>query len=380
LSENEVESAAARLLTANASVVVKMVSKRITHKSDTGGVVLNLTWAGEARQAAIAVRTRFAAAYPDLALDGFTVQPMVRRSHARELIAGLTTDPTFGPVVVFGAGGTAVEVVDDTAVGLAPLDAVLAEDIVSRTRISRLLAAYRDVPAADQGAVTRVLIALSQLAVSVPAIRSIDINPLLASAEGVIALDARIEIDPEKLNVPAPNPSLILSPYPWSEQSSVTVGGKSFTVRPIRPADAALYPLFLERTDPEDMRRRFLSPTPTIPPPMLTRLTQLDYDRDIAFVALEQPLGELAGIVRYGADPDRRAAEYGVLVRSDLKGRGLGRLLMQKLIGYARQQGLGELFGTVLADNEPMLRLCRELGFAIEHMSGEALYRTSLRL
>lgn len=379
-SEDEVETAAVRLLTANTSVVVKMVSKRVTHKSDVGGVVLNLNWAGEARQAASAIRARFAAAYPDLALDGFTVQPMVRRPHARELIAGLTTDPTFGPVVVFGAGGTAVEVIDDTAVGLAPLDNVLAQHIIARTRVSRLLAAYRDVPAADQGAIVRALVALSHLAVSIPAIVSIDINPLLASVGGVMALDARIEIDPSKLNVPAPNPALIVGSYPAGEQSSATLDDLSLVIRPLRPADAALYPLFLQRTDPEDLRRRFLGPMPAIPQPMLARLTQLDYDRDIAFVALQQPLGELAGIVRYAADPDHRAAEYGVLVRSDLKGHGLGRLLMDKLVAYAREDGVAELFGLVMAENESMLRLCRDLGFTIERVPGEALYRTSLSL
>src|SRR5690606_24801736 len=142
--EDMVEREAARLLTQSASVVVKMLSKRVTHKSDIGGVVLNLATAAASRKAAADIRVRFSAAYPDVPLDGFTVQPMVRMKDARELIAGLTTDPMFGPVVVFGAGGTAVEVVDDTAIGIVPLDEVLANDIIDRTRVSRLLAGYRD--------------------------------------------------------------------------------------------------------------------------------------------------------------------------------------------------------------------------------------------
>jgi acetyltransferase len=258
---------------------------------------------------------------------------------------------------------------------------VLAQDIVDRTRISRVLAAYRDVPAADREAVGRTLVALSQLTIAVPAIVAVDINPLVASPEGVVALDARIEIDPGRLHDPVPNPNVVLRPYPADEESIVTAGDKHFTLRPIRPADAALYPSFLQKMDPEDMRRRFLVPMPSIPRPLLIRLTQLDYDRDIAFVALEQATGALAGIVRYSTDPDHRTAEYGVLVRSDLKGRGLGRMLMAKLIDYARREGVEELFGMVLPDNERMLRICRELGFSVaEREAGENLVRASLKL
>lgn len=381
VTEDEVESAAARLLARVPAVVVKMLSRTITHKSDVGGVVLNLTRAMDAGMAARAIRSRFAAAHDGFELDGFTVQPMVRRKHGHELLAGLTTDPVFGPVVVFGAGGTSVEVVDDTAMGLAPLDTVLADDIVARTRISRLLDGYRDVPPVDRTAISRVLASLSQLAVSVPAIVSADINPLVASADGVVALDARIEIDPTRLGVAAPNPSLILRPYPGDEESTITAAGQVYAVRPIRPADATLYPPFLGRMDPEDMRRRFLVPMPTISRPLLIRLTQLDYDRDIAFIALEPGTGALAGIVRYSTDPDHRIAEYGVLVRSDLKGRGLGRALMQRLLEYARKEGIAELFGMILPDNERMLSICRDLGFEVEErVAGENLVRASLRL
>jgi acetyltransferase len=380
-TEEEVEKVSARMLLDTPRVVVKMLSKRITHKSDIGGVALNLSRAEDARAAAQDIRSRFTAAYPDLAIDGFAVQPMVTRKHGRELIAGITTDPIFGPVVVFGAGGTSVEVVDDTAIGLVPLDTVLAGDIVARTRISRLLEGYRDVPAADRVAVLHTLVALSELAISLPGISSVDINPLVASADGVVALDARIEIDPRMIDAPAPSTRLILSPYPSGEESDVVLDGTKFTMRPIRPVDASLYPAFLQRMDPEDMRRRFLVPMPTLSKQLLVRLTQLDYDRDIAFVALDRATGELAGIVRYSADPDHRTAEYGVLVRSDLKGRGLGRALMRRLIEYARRSGIEELFGLVLPDNARMLSICRDLGFAVtERVPGENLVRATLTL
>ncbi len=380
VTEDEVGAAAAELLQTSSRVVVKMLSKRVSHKSDIGGVVLDLATPQDARAAAAAIRSRFAAAYPQVRLDGFTVQPMIKRKQSHELIAGLTTDPTFGPVVMFGAGGTAVEVVDDTAVGLVPLDIVLADDIIERTRIRHVLAGYRDVPPANRRAIGLALVALSQLAVTVPSILSIDINPLLATADGVIALDARIEIDATQRAGIRTNPRLIIRPYPAGEQSIAKLADACFTLRPIRPTDAALYTRFLQRMNPEDLRRRFLMPMTTIAPAMLVRLTQLDYDREIAFVALDDA-DELAGIVRYSADPDRRSAEYGVLVRSDLKGRGLGLVLMRRLIDYARKEGIAQLSGLVLPDNEPMLRLCRDLGFSVQGpLPDEEIVRVSLDL
>ena len=379
-TEDEVAAAAARLLTLTPGVVVKMLSRQITHKSDLGGVVLNIKTARDARFAAKSIRARVEIAYPGTTLDGFTVQPMVDTKHAHELLAGLTTDSIFGPLVVFGAGGTGVEVINDTAMGLAPLDDILANDIVEQTRINRVLRGYRDVPAANHGAIRQVLVALSELAVAFPAISSIDINPLLASAEGAVALDARIEIDLRKLGVEGPNPALLVRPYPAGEEATLELQDMRFAIRPIRPADADLYPAFLQKMHPEDMRRRFLAPITTISRPLLVRLTQLDYDRDIAFVALDQA-SQLAGIVRYSADPDHRSAEYGVLVRSDLKGRGLGIALMRRLIEYARKEGLAELYGAILPDNERMLRICRELGFSIDgRIPGEQLVRASLKL
>jgi len=246
-----------------------------------------------------------------------------------------------------------------------------AADLIDRTRVGKVLAGYRDVPPANGNAIVATLVALSQLAIDFPMITSIDINPLLADANGVIALDARIEIDPARMAVPAPNPSVSIRPYPAGQHSMLRVGELALLLRPIRPTDAALYPRFLERMDPEDLRMRFLVPTRTLTSQTLIRLTQLDYDRDMAFVALEMISGDLAGIVRYSSDPDRMRAEFGVLVRSDLKHRGLGRMMMQRLIEYARSEGVGELSGFVLRENAEMLALCRELGFEVNNLSGE---------
>ena len=361
-SEAEVREHAAELLRSHPAVVVKMLSKTTSHKSDIGGVVLDIGTPEDAMAAAAAIRQRMATAGLGQP-DGFTVQPMVKRRHAHELLVGFTTDRSFGPVVVFGSGGTSVEVVRDTASGLVPLDEVLAGDLIDSTRISRLLNGYRDRPPADRDAIIAALLSLSQLAIDHPAIVAVDINPLLANEDGVIALDARLEIAPERLDEPAPNHRLVVRPYPVGWDRRVTCGETSFDLRPIRPADAALYPDFLRRVTAEDMRLRFLVPTATLSQETIVRLSQLDYDRDIAFVALDAASGDLAAICRYAADPDHERAEFGVLVRSDLHGMGLGTTLLLQLIDYARAEGIAVLEGAILRENSSMLKLAGELGF-----------------
>ncbi|HEV7275925.1 MAG TPA: bifunctional acetate--CoA ligase family protein/GNAT family N-acetyltransferase [Devosiaceae bacterium] len=360
-----VAAAAADILSSSRQVAVKLLSRSITHKSDIGGVVLGLGSPEAAQAAAQQIHDRVAATGQEAAIDGFSVQEMVRRPRAQDLIIGVSSDPVFGPVLMFGSGGVAVEVVRDTTMELLPVDDVLAADMIDRTRVGALLAGYRDRPPADRAAIVAALKAVSQLLIDFPAITAIDINPLLADTDGVVALDARIEIDSSRLAVPGPNPAMAILPYPSGWERLLEVGGQAFRIRPIRPVDAELYPQFLKRITPEDMRRRFLIPTRNLSADLIVRLTQLDYDRDIAFIALAEPEGELAGIVRYSADPDHVRAEFGILVRSDLQGIGLGSGLMRCLIDYARQNQVAVLEGQVLRDNSAMLSLCRELGFTI---------------
>jgi acetyltransferase len=370
-SLDEVEQGAAELLERGGRVVVKLVSKAITHKSDVGGVVLNLETARAAREAAQSVVRRVRASRPDADIEGFAVQPMIARPHAQELIIGMSSDPIFGPVVLFGAGGVSVEVADDTAMALPPLDDVLAADLVSRTRVGRLLAGYRDRAPADQKAIAAALNGLSQLIVDMPCIVGIDINPLLADADGVVALDARIEIDPGRVEETGPNRELAIRPYPDEWQRRFDLDGSSFDVRPIKPADVGLYPAFLEKVSPEDIRRRFLAPRKTFPAEMLARLTQLDYEREMAFVALDAEDGTLAGIARLACDPQRVNAEYGLIVRSDLQGHGLGRAMLELLVDYAWAEGIGSIEGFVLDENEAMLDMCRRFGFTAEQHPDE---------
>ncbi len=358
--------AAADLLCDGGRVVVKLMSKAISHKSDVGGVVLNITDADEARDAAAAILKRVRKSRPDADIEGFAVQPMVSRGQAEELIVGMSRDPIFGPVILFGAGGTSVEVVDDTAIALPPLDGVLAGDLIDRTRIGRLLKGFRDRKPADREAIIAALEGASRLIVDFPCVAGVDVNPLLADADGVIALDARVEIDPDRVEERGPNRALAIRPYPSDWEKTVTLpDGDTYLLRPIRPQDVTLYPPFLSKVSADDIRLRFLAPRRTFPHEMLVRLTQLDYDRDMAFVALSARTGELVGIGRLSCDPDRTFGEYALLVRTDLQGHGLGWALLDRILAFARSEKVGRVEGIVLSENTRMLAMVKEFGFDI---------------
>lgn len=374
-SSDEVEAVAAALLRETAGIAVKLVSRAITHKSDVGGVVLDITSPSAARQAAEAISARLQAQVPAAVIDGFAVQPMIRREHGRELILGIDRDPVFGPFILFGSGGTAVEILADSAIELPPLDEALAGELIERTRIGRLLAGFRDQPPADRTAIRGALLTLSQMIIDLPCIVSMDINPLVADAQGVIALDARIEIDPQAVGRPGPNPALAIHPYPRDWDKDVVLAGKVYHIRPIKPTDAALYPVFLKKTSADDLRLRFLSATKSISDQMLVRLTQIDYEREMAFIALGREDGELAGIARLSADPDHETAEYGLLVRTDLQGHGIGWALFSQLRDYATADGVKRIEGFILSENTKMLRLCREFGCSISDHPSDARLR-----
>src|SRR3954469_4621620 len=280
----------------------------------------------------------------------------------------LADDPTFGPVVAFGSGGTAVEVINDKALALPPLDLQLASDLMARTRVSRILKAYRDVPAADERAVALVLVKIAQLAADVPEVRELDLNPLLADTEGVIAVDARVAGAPlpAEIRTGAGHPRFAVRPYPKEWERELTLrNGQPVFVRPIRPEDQTLYRAFLARVSKKDLRLRFFSSMRVFTDAFVARLTQIDYARAVAFVALDRQTGELMGEARLHADANHESGEYGILIRSDLKGQGLGWELMRLLIDWARTEGLRVIEGQVLCENEIMLAMCRELGFTV---------------
>ncbi|RYM34427.1 bifunctional acetate--CoA ligase family protein/GNAT family N-acetyltransferase [Bradyrhizobium elkanii] len=355
---------AAPFLAQGLAVAVKLFSRDIRHKSDIGGVILGLRTRESVAQAARTVLARARAARPDAVLQGVTIQPMIERRVARELILGIADDPTFGPAIVFGRGGTAVEVIDDKALALPPLDMNLARDLVGRTRVSRLLAAYRDVPAVPEDAVPITLVKLAQMAADIPEVAELDINPLLADETGVLALDARVAIrKPARLF--AGQTRLAVRPYPsqWEGELALRDGSR-VTVRPMRPEDEPMIDSFLKRVTAEDLRLRFFHFTKNFSHAFIARLTQLDYARAMAFVALDPNSGAIIGVVRLHSDSLYQNAEYAILLQSDLKGKGLGWALMRLLIHYARSEGLKRMSGQVLTENISMLSMCRDLGFA----------------
>lgn len=367
---NDVGAIATDMLVHEQACVVKILSDDISHKSDVGGVRLNLASARAAQEAATEMLERVTREYPKARIDGFTVQAMVLRPGAHELIIGASEDTTFGPIILFGAGGTSVEVVRDTSQALPPLDMKLARELMRQTRTHRLLEGYRDRPAADLDAIALTIVKISALLIAHPEIRELDINPLLADEQGVIALDARVRVVSQ---VEKPRQPMSIMPYPANLERHVSlpkVGNQ--LIRPIRPEDELLYEELSKRVTPADLRMRFFTAGLNLSHKLIARLTQIDYAREMAFVALDEAQGTLLGVARLVADPDKVRAEYAILVASDLKGRGLGWLLMQTLIDYARGQRFAQLVGDVLADNTPMLEMCRELGFKIETTANDA--------
>ena len=347
-------------------VVLKIMSPAISHKSDVGGVRLNLRDEAAVREAAQTMLQRVQAERPDAPIEGFAVQQMVERAMAQELIVGASIDPTFGPVLLFGQGGTAVEVIGDRAVALPPLNRALAAELVSRTRVARLLAGYRDHPPVRLDAVLDVLAAISQMLVDLPELAELDINPLLADAQGVIALDARIRVS---AGAPAGADHFAIRPYPSHLSEPIVWRGAPLLLRPIRPEDEAQHRTFIERLDAEDIRMRVFYSRRELPRSELARLTQIDYAREMAFIAERTGADgrpETLGTVRAIADPDNIEAEFAVIVRSDCKGLGLGRLLLDKIVRYARGQGTHALVGVVLRENKAMLALARECGFTVD--------------
>ncbi len=359
---NEAADAAARL---HCPVALKISSPDISHKTDVGGVILDLAGADAVRAAATAMLARVRAAKPDARDLAFTVEPMVPARGGVELIVGAYEDAQFGPVIVFGHGGTAVEVRGDTVLGLPPLNLALAHAMMARTRVHRLLAGYRGLPPLDLAATASTLLAISQLVIDLPEVVELDVNPLYVDTNGATALDVRIRVATAKRAGVA---RLAISPYPEELEETIALAdGQTLLLRPIRPEDEpALHAAFATLTA-EEIRMRFFVAMQALPHPLAARFTQIDYDREMALVLTPPgPTVDIWGVVRIHADPDLTRAEFAILVRQEFAHRGLGTLLMQRIIAYAKRRGIGELYGLVLRENRKMLQLSRELGFNVE--------------
>jgi acetyltransferase len=361
-------------------VALKISSSGLRHKWDVGGVALDLPNPAVVQNAAEAMLQRVAEAAPDVPLRGFSVSPMVRRPMGYELIVGMVNDRQFGPVILFGHGGTGVEVIDDKAIGLPPLNMHLARDLMSRTRIYRLLRGYRGAAAVNLDAIALTLIRVSQLVIDITEVAELDINPLIADENGVLALDARVRIgEPPEVD------RLAIRPYPSELEERIALGdGRTLLLRPILPEDEPSLQAAFAKLTAEEVRLRFFVPMKTLSHMTAARFTQIDYDREMALVLTEPGIAgktEIFAVVRISADPDNDRAEYAIIVRGDMTGMGLGVLLMRRIIDYARSRSIREMYGDVLRDNTTMLKLCKVLGFGESCLPDEpTLVRVTLTL
>ena len=362
-------------------VALKILADGVTHKSDVGGVDLFLDSESTVEHAAermlrvVAARARPTPASWASRSSQWSLEPAPTSS-----ILGIATDPVFGPVILFGQGGTAVEAIADRSIELPPLNLNLARDLVSRTRVARLLRGARGHVPIDMHALGLALMQVAQMVVDIPDIVEMDINPLLASDKGVLALDARIRIVAATGDAAA---RLSIRPYPRElEEPFALASGRPVLLRPIRPEDEPEHYAFISKLTPSDVRFRFFDTVRDVPHSEMARFTQIDYDREMAFIATAERDGgnETLGVVRVMTDPDNHRAEFAVVVRSDLSGQGLGHRLLDKMIAYCRSRGTRTLVGQVTADNTRMLELASNLGFSRRAISGEGVVEVALDL
>ena len=361
-------------------VVLKVLSKDISHKSDLGGVLLNIQTSQLLEVAIEGIQAKIKRACPNATLDGFTVQKMVERRNAHELIIGVTTDAIFGPVILFGQGGTSVEIIDDKAVALPPLNMALAAQLINRTRISRILAGHRAMEAVARHEIELTLVKISQMISDHPEIVELDINPILADKHGVIALDARIRVQKTTYRG---TERFSIRPYPKELEESLKINGKDLFIRPIRPEDEPAHQKFISNLSMEDLYFRFFRAVSNLSHEQLARFTQIDYDREMAFVAViknEAGETETLGVVRAVSDADNIEAEFAIIISTDFHRKGLGKILMQKMINYCTDRGTKRLIGQTLVANHGMQALARYLGFEIEPVVDEGVVNLKLDL
>ena len=348
-------------------VVMKINSTNITHKSDVGGVRLNLSNAQAVRSAYNEIIEDVRRFRPDAEIDGITIQPMLVKPNGRELMLGVTTDPVFGPVITFAAGGTTVEVMGDRAVALPPLNAFLAKDLINRTRISRILGAFRQMPPIQAEALESMLLRVSEMVCELPWLREMDINPLIVDENGALAADARVVIDAATASDDRYS-HLAVYPYPTHLVEDWQLpDGTPITIRPIRAEDAEIVVNFVRGLSEETKYFRFLNRMKDLPHEMLVRFTQIDYDREMALIAVitENAKEEEIGVCRYSINPDGETCEFALVISDKWQHRHIGHKLMSNLMNAARQKGLKVIEGEVLVSNHSMQKLVTSLGFSV---------------
>ena len=360
-------------------VVMKIFSEAITHKSDVGGVRLNLKNETEVEKAFTEITSAATAAFPDAVIEGVTLQPMIEKPDY-ELIFGAKMDADFGPVILFGMGGIATEIIKDRAIALPPINRLLARRLIEDTKIYQLLKGYRHLPPVDLTVLEEILVRLAQLVTDFSEIAELDINPLLIKDNQFCAVDARIILKPNGIKSPF---HLVISPYPrqYEEHTTCKTGEKIF-IRPIRPEDAPLLIEHFDALSPRTIYRRFFSPIKQLSHSMLTRFTQIDYDREIALVALWEQNGheKLIGVARIVNEAAMKEAEFSVLLSDEWQGKGIGAGLLSRCLKIAKTHGIEKVMGMVLAENTQMLILGKKLGFEMSRIPQEGTYELHIDL
>ena len=355
-------------------VAMKVNSRDITHKTDAGGVLLNLLNAQAVSAAYHEIMANIKRNRPDAQMDGVSIEPMVVKPNGRELMLGVTTDAVFGPVITFGAGGTMVEVMGDRAVALPPLNSFLVKDLIQGTHVAKMLGKFRQMPPIDMNALESVLLRVSEMVCELPALTEMDINPLIVDEHGALAADARVVVT---IRPPSADryAHMAIYPYPSHLISNWQLAdGSNITIRPIRPEDAEIEQAFVRGLSEESRYLRFMFSVQELSQSMLVRFTQIDYSREMALIAVtvEQDKEIELGVARFSINPDADSCEFALVVADNMQGKGLGQKLMIALMDAARAKGLKIMEGEVLKTNANMLKLMNRLGYSVAESSVDA--------
>jgi acetyltransferase len=371
-------------------VALKIDSPDISHKSDVQGVALNIASATGVRDTFNEMVQTVGRLQPQARINGITVQNMARAKRGREICIGMVTDDPFGPVIAFGAGGNMIELIDDRAMELPPLNQFLARRLIERARVAETLGEWRGNAPANMEALEQVLLRVSEMVCALPQLREMDINPFIVDEHGAVAVDARIVIDHASQASTGSTGSynhLAILPYPARfEQVWPLPGGGEYSVRPIRPDDAQMLQELMHHLSQESRYFRFVSSIKELPATMLARFTLIDYDREMALVAIVKvrkagadgafsESERIVGVSRYINNPDQSSCEFALVVADDFNGKGLGSRLMLSIMDAAREKGLSEIDGLVLANNPAMLKLMRSLGFSVKTYAEDADFK-----
>ncbi len=360
------DEAVAHAETLGYPVVLKIDSPDVIYKSDVGGVELNITNSASVREVFANILERTRQALPNALVHGVSVQSMVRRRHARELMIGVVHDDSFGPVITFGAGGIATEIQHDRSIALPPLNSYLAEKMIARTRISKTLGEFKHMPAVDMDQLKTLMGRVSDMVCELPDLLEADINPLLIDDRNAVVLDARIIV--RKTRHSRRYRHMAIMPYPSDMVEHMTLNDNTeVTIRPMRPEDADMQQEFVRNLSEESRYNRYMSSIKQLSQPVLVRFTQLDFDREMALVMTRMVDGreEQLAVARYFTDPDNESCEFALVVADNWQGRGIGPIMMNRLFDAAKRQGLTIMRGEVLANNKGMLKLMAKLGFTV---------------